>query len=68
PPASVAGIPVRSIGTKDGIKLYLDGGAWILLRPSGTEPLVRLYVEAPDLDSQQAIVKAMKAHIAAVSP
>ncbi|MEO0801740.1 MAG: phosphoglucomutase/phosphomannomutase family protein [Cyanobacteria bacterium J06642_2] len=68
PPASVAGIPVRSIGTKDGIKLYLDGGAWILLRPSGTEPLIRLYVEAPALDSQQAIVKVMKAHIAAVSP
>ncbi len=31
----------------DGIKLYLDNGAWLLLRPSGTEPLLRIYAEAP---------------------
>jgi phosphomannomutase len=31
----------------DGIKLYLDNEAWLLLRPSGTEPLLRIYAEAP---------------------
>jgi len=31
---------------KDGVKLVLDSGAWILLRPSGTEPIIRYYVEA----------------------
>ena len=30
----------------DGIKLYLDNGAWLLVRPSGTEPLLRIYAEA----------------------
>jgi phosphomannomutase len=33
-------------GVEDGIKLYLNNGSWVLLRASGTEPLVRLYIEA----------------------
>ncbi len=31
---------------QDGIKLYLENGAWLLIRPSGTEPLLRVYAEA----------------------
>lgn len=45
PPAEIAGIRVREMGRKDGIKLYLEEGSWVLLRPSGTEPLVRVYLE-----------------------
>jgi phosphoglucomutase len=30
----------------DGCKLFLDDGAWLLMRPSGTEPVVRIYTEA----------------------
>ena len=30
----------------DGVKLYFDNGAWLLVRPSGTEPLLRTYAEA----------------------
>ena len=32
----------------DGVKLNFDNGAWILLRRSGTEPMIRIYVESPD--------------------
>ncbi len=40
---------------KDGVKLYLeDGKTWILVRPSGTEPLLRIYMES---DSQDKIEK-----------
>ncbi len=36
---------------KDGVKLYLeDGTTWILVRPSGTEPLLRIYMESDSLD------------------
>ena len=40
---------------KDGVKLYLeDNTSWILVRPSGTEPLLRIYFES---DSEEKIVK-----------
>jgi len=45
-PAKVAGYPVARVDTFDGIKIYLFGGAWALLRFSGTEPLLRMVVEA----------------------
>lgn len=44
-PAHVAGLKVTAIGYKDGIKLYLEDDSWVLLRPSGTEPLMRVYLE-----------------------
>lgn len=39
---------VKELGRQDGLKFYLEDGSWILFRPSGTEPLVRLYYEAID--------------------
>lgn len=41
---------------KDGVKLYLeDGTTWILVRPSGTEPLLRIYMESDSLDKIEQI-------------
>jgi len=45
-PAEVAGLHVLDIGRDDGLKFLLPDDAWLLLRPSGTEPLVRVYAEA----------------------
>lgn len=45
-PEEVAGHRVTRIDTYDGIKLHLDGGSWALLRFSGTEPVLRMFVEA----------------------
>jgi phosphomannomutase len=44
-PASIAGLKVKNVGTTDGVKLVLEKDAWLLIRPSGTEPLVRAYIE-----------------------
>ncbi len=51
PPRAFAGLAVTRVDTLDGHKFFLDGRGWILLRPSGTEPVVRVYVEmdGPDL-------------------
>ncbi len=38
---------IRSIDRTDGVKLYMDQG-WVLMRPSGTEPIFRVYVEAKE--------------------
>jgi alpha-D-glucose phosphate-specific phosphoglucomutase len=45
-PRSFAGAKVVSKNLCDGVKLVLEDGAWLLMRPSGTEPLVRVYMEA----------------------
>ncbi len=47
-PTKIGKYLVRNIDTKDGYKFYLDDG-WLLIRPSGTEPLVRFYAEASSM-------------------
>jgi phosphomannomutase len=37
---------VARLGTSDGVKFYVDDDSWVLVRPSGTEPLIRLYFES----------------------
>jgi phosphoglucomutase len=41
----------------DGLKLVLDDGAWVLMRPSGTEPVVRIYTEAATLAASQKLAE-----------
>jgi phosphomannomutase len=55
PPASLGHLTVKRVQTTDGLKLHLDGGAWVLVRPSGTEPVARLYVEAPDKSTLETL-------------
>ncbi|MFO7627919.1 MAG: phosphoglucomutase/phosphomannomutase family protein, partial [Prochlorococcaceae cyanobacterium] len=50
PPAEVAGSPVLEVISTDGVKLRLGPSHWLMLRFSGTEPLLRLYCEAPSAD------------------
>jgi len=42
---SIAGQKVLRVQHTDGYKYFVDGG-WLLVRPSGTEPLIRFYAEA----------------------
>jgi phosphomannomutase len=43
----IAGMKILKKDFKDGVKLYLDDEkTWILVRPSGTEPLLRIYIES----------------------
>lgn len=45
----------RKIDTLDGAKIWIDEETWLMLRPSGTEPLIRMYAESTDkslLDSK----------------
>ncbi|MBD2301235.1 phosphoglucomutase/phosphomannomutase family protein [Nostoc sp. FACHB-190] len=64
PPSEVAGIKVKEVGRKDGIKLYLEEGSWVLLRPSGTEPLVRVYMETNSPEKLSQIAQVMESAIA----
>jgi phosphomannomutase len=45
-PGEIANVPVERISTRDGIKFYFPNDQWLLLRFSGTEPLLRIFAEA----------------------
>ncbi len=46
PPKKITGVAVSRINRIDGFKLILADGDWVLFRPSGTEPIVRIYLES----------------------
>ncbi len=50
-PKYICDYPVKNVSHQDGIKLRIDNNYWVLFRFSGTEPLLRLYCEAPSEDS-----------------
>lgn len=45
----------------DGLKIWLDENTWILLRPSGTEPLIRVYAESNDEDKLNSVYERFQA-------
>ncbi len=46
---------VKDVITVDGTKLVFDDGSWLMIRPSGTEPKVRFYIEARTEDAKRAV-------------
>ena len=59
PPTELAGQPVtraQSLSTNDGFKFFIADGSWLLVRASGTEPLIRVYTEATSPEVQEAIL------------
>ena len=57
----VAGKRVIDVDRRDGVKLLLEGDAWVMMRPSGTEPLVRIYAEAAMTDEVSELLDAAEA-------
>ncbi|MFN2292324.1 MAG: phosphoglucomutase/phosphomannomutase family protein [Anaerolineae bacterium] len=55
-PASIAGMTLGDVQTVDGVKYRLDGDSWLLIRPSGTEPVLRVYAEAPSAEAVKALL------------
>ncbi len=50
---------VRDIDRTDGVKVYLNHG-WVLMRPSGTEPIFRVYVESKEKSKAEQVATAYK--------
>lgn len=51
---------IMKSNTMDGLKLYLDDGSWILIRKSGTEPLLRIYFESDKEEKMKELEEAIK--------
>jgi phosphomannomutase len=56
---TIGGETVQRVETKDGFKLFVDNG-WVLVRPSGTEPLIRYYAEADSPARVEGLLKAAR--------
>ena len=48
---------VARLETLDGFKYFFDDDRWVMIRPSGTEPVLRTYAEAPTMEEVRAILK-----------
>ena len=59
-PDTLAGARVVRIRDDDGFKFYLDDGSWVLMRMSGTEPLMRVYSEASTPERVAELIGAME--------
>jgi phosphomannomutase len=57
----IAGYPVIGRKDTDGFKFFVEGG-WVLVRASGTEPLIRFYAEGNSVTQVEALVKAATEH------
>ena len=56
PPADIAGEQVLEISTTDGVKYILADDSWLLIRPSGTEPVLRVYAEGRSPEMVKAMI------------
>jgi len=57
-------VDAPEINTMEGVKLVYSDGSWVLFRPSGTEPIFRIYAESSSpervrklIDDHKALVK-----------
>jgi phosphomannomutase len=57
-PERVADVAVEAVSDRDGFKLRLADGSWLLIRPSGTEPKLRVYAEAATRTRLDALLAA----------
>ncbi len=55
-PASIGGEKVANVVSFDGIKYILADDSWLLIRPSGTEPVLRVYAEGRSKEMVKALL------------
>ena len=61
--SDICGYKINEILKLDGVKFFFDEASWILMRKSGTEPLLRFYIEASDEKKLQDIKEFIKSKI-----
>jgi phosphomannomutase len=56
-PDKIGGIKVTDLLTVDGVKYIMEDDSWLLIRPSGTEPVLRVYAEGRSEEMVQALLE-----------
>lgn len=62
-PQEIAGKQVVQVIDVDGAKLIFDDGSWFLVRPSGTEPLLRVYLEGSSEEAVEKLAAAVSQYV-----
>lgn len=62
-PAEIGGKKVDNINRMDGVKFIFADKSWMLMRPSGTEPVVRIYAESEDKRDLEALLEQGKQYL-----
>ncbi|HZY41130.1 MAG TPA: phosphoglucomutase/phosphomannomutase family protein, partial [Anaerolineae bacterium] len=55
-PQSIDGAQVVEVRALDGVKYLMSDDSWLLIRPSGTEPVLRVYAESPTREMVDALL------------
>jgi phosphomannomutase len=55
-PAEIGGEKVSEVSQRDGIKYIMGDDSWLLIRPSGTEPVLRVYAEGRSNEMVKALL------------
>jgi phosphomannomutase len=63
---SFGSFSVKKTVLLDGVKYYFTDDQWLLIRASGTEPVIRLYAEAENSEITQAIIAAAQKTIESI--
>lgn len=56
-PTEIGGKKIDKINRMDGVKFMFEDGSWMLMRPSGTEPMVRIYAEAEEKEVLEVLLE-----------
>jgi phosphoglucomutase len=62
-PSEIGGRKVEKINRIDGVKFLFAGSDWMLMRPSGTEPMVRIYAESESKKDLEALLEAGRRYL-----
>lgn len=62
-PEEIGGRRVVNSNRVDGVKFIFEDGSWLLVRPSGTEPVIRIYAEASDKDDLEELIEQGKRYL-----
>ena len=64
-PTEIGGRAIERINRLDGVKFLFADGSWMLMRPSGTEPVVRIYAESEDAAQLEGLLETGKEYLLA---
>ena len=62
-PTEIGGRKIENINRTDGVKFIFTDGNWMLMRPSGTEPLVRIYAESENVKDLEVLLEQGRSYL-----